>query len=94
MKRKQGWFVALVLVALVLASCGPSTPTAKPPTSVAKTPTTPQVQPTQGQATAQPTPQPTPIPVDWNSLTVDSSDWHVYGNANAPVTLVEYFDFQ
>ncbi len=93
MKRKQGWLSALALVALLVAACGPqlATPTPKPPAGttatapVAKTPTTPQAT-TQATATVQ--------PVNPADLPVDPNDYHTIGQANAPVTFIEYSDFQ
>jgi hypothetical protein len=86
MSRKHGWFVVLVVVALLAVACGPEMPTTVPtkeavasPTAaaVAKTPTTAQAEPAShvGQSAA-------------------SNDLHSLGSADAPVTMIEYSDFQ
>jgi len=77
MKQRHSWLLGLLVLALVLAACGPdmATPTAAP-------------EPTSGgeelQATAPPA-------VDYP---VDGDDWHVLGEPDAPVTMIEYSDFQ
>jgi protein-disulfide isomerase len=88
MKRKHGWLVALVAAALLVAACGPamSTPTPGATATSAATATAVSSQPTQST-------QPTQPAVSVASL-VDPSDWHVLGSADAPVTLIEFTDFQ
>jgi hypothetical protein len=88
MKQKHSWFIALVVAVLLVAACGPSMTTPTPSggdTSVAaatKAPTT--AAPTQeAKATAKSEPPP-----------VDPNDWHILGSPDAPVTMIEYTDFQ
>ena len=94
MNRKHGWLVVLVAVALLVAACGPamSTPT---PGAAATSATTATVGTTATAVSSQPTQstQPTRPAVSVASL-VDPGDWHVLGSADAPVTLIEYTDFQ
>jgi protein-disulfide isomerase len=88
MNRKRGWLVVLVAMALLATACGPamSTPTPGAAATSAATATAVSSQPTQST-------QPTQPAVSVASL-VDPSDWHVLGSAAAPVTLIEYTDFQ
>jgi protein-disulfide isomerase len=88
MNRKHGLLVALVAVALLVAACGPGMATPTPGATEASVSTAAAV-PTQP---AQPI-QPTQLVVSAD-LPVDPGDWHVLGSADAPVTLIEYSDFQ
>jgi protein-disulfide isomerase len=91
MNRKHGSLVALVAVALLVAACGPGMATPTPGATEASVSTAAAV-PTQPIQPTQPT-QPTQLVVSAD-LPVDPSDWHVLGSADAPVTLIEYSDFQ
>jgi protein-disulfide isomerase len=88
MKRKHSCFIALVVAVSLVAACGPtmSTPTPsggnEPVAAATKAPTT--AAPTQVD---KPTAKPVAPPVDPN-------DWHVLGSPDAPVTMIEYSDFQ
>jgi len=97
MNRKHGWLVALVAVALLVAACGAGMATPTPGDKEAggsATATVPTGNATAtvpaGNATAAVPTQPS-VSV---GLLVDPNDWHVLGSADAPVTLVEYSDFQ
>lgn len=74
MIKRQSWLLGLLVVAMLLAACGPemATPTPKPDGG------------SESQATARPTVE----------LQVDADDWHLLGEPDAPVTMVEYSDFQ
>jgi protein-disulfide isomerase len=104
MNRKAIWLLALVSLVLVVAACGPemATPT---PGEAAVAPgaatTGPEDAPPAGTkedaatsvpaATAEAPSLEPPSSVD---LPVDEDDWHVLGSPDAPVTIVEYSEFQ
>lgn len=104
MKLKQGWLVAVVIVVLLVAACGPgmATPTPVTKTADGETPTasmapvkkTPTDAPTQEAKPTQATDKVPTKPVSSGELPVDADDWHVLGAPDAPVTIVEYSDFQ
>jgi hypothetical protein len=91
MKQKHGWLIALAIVVLLAAACGPqpATPTAKPAVGSSPTakPATTPVATAVVQATA------TVVPLDLSKLPVDPNDWHALGPADAKVTIVEYSEF-
>ena len=93
------WLLVLGL-ALLVAACGPEMSTPTPSDSVAEASSTAAMAPVKKTATpAQeggtvqenaPTEEPAP-PAD---LPVDADDWHVLGSSDAPITIIEYSDFQ
>jgi protein-disulfide isomerase len=85
MKRTYGWLVVLVAAALLVAACGPEMATPTPGATEASVSTAPAV-PTQPVQLTQ--------PASSTGLPVDPGDWHVLGSADAPVTVIEYSDFQ
>jgi protein-disulfide isomerase len=85
MKRTHGWLVVLVAAALLAAACGPEMATPTPGATEASVSTAPAV-PTQSTQPTQPAVS--------AGLPVDPADWHVLGSADAPVTIIEYSDFQ
>ncbi|MGD8491594.1 MAG: hypothetical protein PVJ26_00435 [Anaerolineae bacterium] len=91
MRMKSGWFVVLVALALLVAACGPqmATPTADVPDETGDTQKgdTATAETSTGGETEQEEPATGELPVD-------SDDWHVLGAPDAPVTIVEYADFQ
>jgi protein-disulfide isomerase len=88
MNLKRGWLIALLIAVLLVAACGPemATPTSSPTETAAESPATavPSVE-------VPPTPTVEPVPL---SELVDAEDWHILGSPDAPVTIVEYSDFQ
>ncbi len=91
MDLKRGWLMTLLIAVLLMAACGPemATPTSGP-TETAKSPATsvPSSVPS-----VEASPAPTVEPVSLAEL-VDAEDWHILGSPDAPVTVVEYSDFQ
>lgn len=87
MSRKYIWLMALVVGALLVAACGPEMVT---PTPIAElTATSPS---SVSEATAD-TPESSPPPSS-GEYPVDADDWHVLGSPDAPVTILDYSDFQ
>lgn len=82
MKVRKTWLLIVVVAALLLAACGPQ------------------------MATVAPGEESTPVPAateaetapagsgSGSEVVVDPDDWHVQGAADAPVTIVEYSDFE
>jgi len=85
MGKRHGWLIGLVVVALLVAACGPQMATPTPgsgPTDVdTSTPAT-------GSETSE------SPPAETAKLPVDPDDWHVLGSPDASVVIVEYSDFQ
>jgi len=92
MKKKYSWLIALVVVMLLMVACGPqmATPTSgavtgdKEPTPVA----------TEIAATVPAAETEEVQPPDYGQLPVDADDWRALGSPDAPITIVEYSDFQ
>ena len=85
MTRKLNWLLALLVVIMLVAACGPDLVT---PTPGAK----PEEVDTQPTASAEESPEAPGVTA--GDLPVDEDDWHVLGSADAPVTMIEYSDFQ
>ena len=97
MRWKHGWLIVLVVVALLVAACGPQedVPTLGEQAdrravsrllAVGETP--------KAAAAEDPTAEPAESSASAAELPVDADDWHVLGSPDAPVTIVEYSDFQ
>jgi len=84
MTRKPTWLLALLVVTMLVAACGPDMVTPTPGAQPEEAATQPVVVEESPEATG-----PTA-----GELTVDEDDWHVLGSADAPVTVFEYSDFQ
>jgi protein-disulfide isomerase len=92
MRLKHGWSIVLVVVVLAVAACGPLTadPTPGGEAVASQAPPLEQAQETATQEKA-----PTEEAVTAASIaSVGTDDWHVLGSPDAPVTIVEYSDFQ
>ena len=93
MSRKHGLFTVLVIATMLVAACGPemATPTPADESVVESS------APTEAPAAETPKSEPTSSdeePAAAGELPVDADDWHVLGSPDAPVTIIEYSDFQ
>jgi protein-disulfide isomerase len=93
MNQKPAWLMVLVVATLLVAACGPEmvTPTPADEAAAAEAPTTAPVGETTTEAQEE---APTEEPASAAELPVDADDWRVLGAPDAPVTIVEYSDFQ
>jgi hypothetical protein len=89
MSRKHGWLVAVVVITLLVVACGPemATPTPRSEPDSTEPTTTTATTATTGETSE-------PEPSLSGELPVDADDWRVLGSADAPVTIVEFSDFQ
>lgn len=85
MYRMHVWMVALVVAALLVAACGPEMTTPTAPSDTA---------PVVAESTEVQEEASTTEPESTANALADEEDWHVLGSAEAPVTIVEYSDFQ
>ena len=85
MTRKLNWLLALLVVTLLVAACGPDMVTPTPGAESEEV----DAQPTQPAEESSEAAGPSA-----GELAVDEDDWRVLGSADAPVTMVEYSDFQ
>lgn len=86
MQKKTTWVIVLVVLALLLAACGPEMTTPTPGADSATNPSPPPTESAGEDSGSQPPPS--------GEVTADPNDWHVLGSPDAPVTMVEYSDFQ
>jgi protein-disulfide isomerase len=96
MRRKPGWLIVFIVLGLLVAACGPemSTPAPTSPGVEEGSPTPGDTQVAPSSPTAETTDNtPAGEPVSYADL-VDPEDWHSLGSPDAPVTMVEYSDFQ
>jgi protein-disulfide isomerase len=96
MNLRQGWLYALMVLALLVAACGPEMATPTPGTTGGSEEATlpaPSAPPATSAASVPSQEAPPSEPVSVAHL-VDEGDWHVLGAPDAQVTIVEYSDFQ
>jgi protein-disulfide isomerase len=86
MQKKTSWLIVLVVLVLLIAACGPEMITPTPGTDSATNTSPPPTEST-GEDSGNQT-------SSAGQVMVDASDWHVLGSPDAPVTMVEYSDFQ
>jgi protein-disulfide isomerase len=86
MRRKHSWLLGLLVVVMLVAACGPEMSTPTPSATSAGGGAS------EATAPAQEGQEPTAPAI--GELPVDSNDWHVLGSPDAPVTMIEYSDFQ
>jgi len=95
MVKRSSWLIALLVVAMLVAACGPGMATPTPSTEstdVGPSATVADASPSATVEGASNTPE-SQAPAT-TELTVDPDDWHVLGSPDASVTIVEYSDFQ
>ena len=90
MKKRHGWLIALAIVVLLVAACGPQPATPTPKAAAGASPTA-KAATTAPAATA--VPGASVEPLDLGSLPVDPEDWRALGPADAKVTIVEFSEF-
>jgi protein-disulfide isomerase len=89
MRRAFGLLALLVVLALLVAACGPQMATPTPDGDEVAT------APTAGEDVEEAQPSGAdPEPEAPQEMPVDDDDWHVLGSPEAEVTIVEYSDFQ
>lgn len=93
MRLKHGWLIVLVVAVLLVASCGGplGAPTSAPEATQTSSPTP---ESSEQEVVAEPDEEPTETSAAPAELPVDSDDWRTLGSPDAPVTIVEYSDFQ
>lgn len=95
MRKRYSWLIALVILALLVAACGPTMATPTPGEGTSPEDSSPSVTasveetPTAAQESTATEP-----PASGGDLPVDEDDWHVLGSPDALVTIVDYSDFQ
>ena len=95
MGKRFGWLIVLLVGALLVAACGPEMATPTPSTGSADTSPSATVAEASPPATAEEAGEtPESQPAAPAELPVDADDWHVLGSPDAPVTIVDYSDFQ
>jgi hypothetical protein len=99
MRRSYAWLAALLAVMLIVAACGPQLATPTPRGEVAEAPSGNETTAPSGETATAVTPPtvavpPTTEPLDPAGLPVDADDWRALGSPDAPVTVIEYTDFQ
>ena len=82
MTRKLNWLLALLVVTMLVAACGPDIAAPTPGVDVEQAETAPVKESPEASESAG------------GEVPVDDDDWRVLGSADAPVTIVEYSDFQ
>jgi hypothetical protein len=89
MTKRHGWFLVVAIIVLLVAACSPQE--LATPTTV-ETPSATTVPADETAAPAAPTSSPeSPSPGEYP---VSADDWRVLGEPDAPVTMVDFSDFQ
>lgn len=100
MSGRHGWLIALVIAALLVSACGPVMATPTPPQDLAEggSPSAAPAEDTSPEpADKVPTPveeEPTKEPEPPAVTPEEQDDWRTLGAPDAPVTIIEYSDFQ
>ncbi|MCL7452848.1 MAG: hypothetical protein M8467_07340 [Anaerolineae bacterium] len=90
MTKRHGWFLVVAIIALLVAACSPQE--LATPTTEEETPSATTVPADETAAPAAPTSSPeSPSPGEYP---VSADDWRVLGEPDAPVTMVDFSDFQ
>lgn len=94
MRFRYAWLSVLMVLALLLAACGPQMATPQPGEEATPAAASPgEASPTEPQTEA-PTARPTAVPTEGGPAAESGDGWRVKGSADAPVTIIEYSDFQ
>ena len=86
MSKGYRWVVVVLALALLVVGCGPE--------MVSTTPETRSSTDAAPSTTEREESEATPKPESGGETVVDPDDWRSLGSADAPVTIVEYSDFQ
>jgi protein-disulfide isomerase len=95
MGNRSSWLVALLVAALLIAACAPEMATPTPSGESADNSASATAADMGPSATVEEAGEASESqPAAAAALLVDSDDWRVLGSPDAPVTIVEYSDFQ
>ena len=97
MRRMTGWLALAAVLILLLAACGPEMDTSTPSEEVAEAPATAtaaQEDEPVGESANEPTDEPPDEVAEPAAPSTGSDNWHSLGSPEAPVTIIEYSDFQ
>jgi copper chaperone CopZ len=95
MGRKHGWLTVLLIVGLLMAACGPEMATPTPhDEAAAGDADAPTKAPVAESPTKVEEKEPTKEPESSGEAPAEAEDWHILGSPEAPVTIIEYADFQ
>ena len=79
MTRRHSWLLLLLVATMLLSACGPEL-------------VTPTARPEEATAPVEGGEESTALTMI--DMPVDPNDWHALGAPDAPVTMIEYSDFQ
>ena len=102
MRLRYGWLTAVLIAVLLVAACSPkqASPTRTrqvadedaPVATATEIPATEAAKPSATPAVEQE--EPASEPEESSQRLGSEDDWHVLGSPDAPVTIIEYSDFQ